>query len=234
LYISLACASLAAQPESPDTLYANRADLASARRAAALWSASLTANPRDFDAAWKLSRANYWLGGHAPESERRAFYEGGVEAGRKAIAIAPNRPEGHFWTAASMGALAESFGIRAGLKYRKPIKEELEFVLKIDPAFEQGSADRALGRWYFKVPGLFGGDDKQAEQHLRVSLMYNPYSTASHYFLAELLIDHGRRDEARDELRKVLAVPPEPEWEPENEDFKVKSKQMLQELAAGG
>ena len=23
-------------------------------------------NPRDFDAAWKLARADYWLGGHAP------------------------------------------------------------------------------------------------------------------------------------------------------------------------
>ena len=85
----------------------------------------------------------------------------------------PNRPEGHFWTAANMGALAESFGLRAGLKYRKPIKERSRRSAP-DPAFRQGSADRALGRWYAKVPGLFGGDDKLAEQHLRESLMYNP------------------------------------------------------------
>ena len=77
-----------------------------------------------------------------------------------------------------MGALAESFGLRQGLKYRKSIKEELETVLRLDPPFMDGSADRALGRWYFKVPGLFGGDRKLFEAHLRRSLAYNPNSTA--------------------------------------------------------
>src|SRR5205823_10534163 len=104
--------------------------------------------------------------------------ERGIEAARQATAIDPNRPEGHFWIAANMGTLAESFGLRAGLKYRKSIKEELEAVLRIDPAFQQGSADRALGRWYFKVPRLFGGSSKAAEEHLRASLKYNPKSTA--------------------------------------------------------
>ena len=60
-----------------------------------------------------------------------------------------------------MGALAESFGLRQGLKYRGDIKDALLTVLKLDPAFQQGSADRALGRWYFKVPGLFGGSEAE-------------------------------------------------------------------------
>ena len=64
--------------------------------------------------------------------------------------------------------------MRQGLKYRGEIKEELETVLRLDPAFQEGSADRALGRWYFKVPGLFGGSKKKSEQHLRQSLTYNP------------------------------------------------------------
>lgn len=126
-----------------------------------------------------------------------------------------------------MGALAESFGIRAGLKYRKPIKEALETVLRLDPAFQQGSADRALGRWYFKVPGLFGGDRKLAEKHLRASLTYNPNSTASHFFLAEVLLDDKRSDEARTELRKVLDAPLDPDWAPEDQEFKEKAQRLL-------
>ena len=109
-------------------------------------------------------------------------------AGRAATKLEPNRPEGHMWLAANMGALAESFGLRQGLKYRGEIKSELETVLRIDPAFQQGSADRALGRWYYKVPGLFGGSNTKSEEHLRKSLTYNPNSTASLYFLAETLI----------------------------------------------
>jgi tetratricopeptide (TPR) repeat protein len=213
--------------QTADALYADRMNLASATRAAALWSAELSAHPTDFEAGWKLARADYWLGGHAPESARRSVLENGVDAGRRAIALEPDRPEGHFWTAANMGALAESFGIRAGLKYRGPIRQELEFVLRTNPGFAQGSADRALGRWYFKVPTLFGGDHRLAEDHLRASLARNPHSTASHYFLAEIMLDDRRKDEARAELQKVLEAPPDPEWEPENLEFKQKAKRLL-------
>jgi len=219
---------LAAQ--SAETLYADRTDIANAKRAADMWAAALAANPRDFESAWKLARADYWLGGHAPESERRTFLEQGIDAGRKAVAAQPNRPEGHFWIAANMGTLAESFGMRQGLKYRKPVREALETVLRLDPAFQQGSADRALGRWYFKVPGLFGGSDKQAEAHLRTSLRYNPNSTASHFFLAEVLLDAGRKNEARAELQKVLDSPLDPDWMPEDREFKQKAERLLHTL----
>ena len=210
-----------------ERLYTDRANLASARRAADIWRAALTADARDFDAAWKLARAGYWLGGHGPDAERRKDLEAGIDAGRKAAAIQPNRPEGHFWIAANMGALAESYGIRAGLKYRKPIKEELETVLRVDAPFMDGSADRALGRWYFKVPRLFGGDRKLSEAHLRKSLSYSPNSTTSHFFLGELLQDEGRKEEARAEFQRVLDAPINPAWVPEDQEFKEKSRRAL-------
>jgi hypothetical protein len=223
-YIS-APATLSAQ--SADALYADRRDLESARRAAEIWRTELARDSRAFEAAWKLARASYWLGGHATAADGRRHFESGVDAGRKAADIEPGRPEGYFWMAANMGALAESYGFRQGLKYRKPIKEALETVLRLNPAFQQGSADRALGRWYFKVPGLFGGSRTLAEQHLRASLAYNEHSTASHYFLAELLIAAGRRNEARAELQRVLDAPSGGEWMPEDLEFKEKAERLL-------
>jgi cytochrome c-type biogenesis protein CcmH/NrfG len=241
LYIALALAFAPALPfqapqvpaaatADPDALYANREELASARSAAAIWAARLEKDPSDFQSAWKLARARYWLGGHAPESERKALFEAGIEAGQKASALQPDRPEGHFWTAANMGALAESFGLRQGLKYRGDIKKELETVLTLDPGFQKGSADRALGRWYNKVPGLFGGSNEKAEMHLRKSLTYDPNSTASHYFLAETLADEGKKQEARAELQRVLDAPFDPEWTPEDREFKAKAKTLLEKL----
>src|SRR5262245_51901778 len=201
--------------EDPDALYRNRADMAQARKAADIWGARLMANPNDFESAWKLARIDYWIGTQAPMSERRPALERGTEAGRRASMINASSPEGFFWMAANIGALAESYGLRQGLKYRTPIKTALETVLRIDPAYQQGSADRALGRWYFKVPGLFGGSKKESEAHLRKSLTYAPNSTTSHYFLAETLFDMNRDAEAREELQKVIAAPFDPEWEPE-------------------
>jgi hypothetical protein len=218
-------------PADADALYARRDDPASARRAEAIWAARLAADARDFEAAWKLARARYWLGGHAAAAERKTWLEGGIAAGRSAAAIAPARPEGHFWIAANMGALAESFGLRQGIKYRGEIKDELLIVLKLDPAFQHGSADRALGRWYFKVPGLFGGSRKKSEEHLRKSLTYDPRSTASHFFLAETLLDGGRRDEARAELQRVIDAPLDPDWAPEDREFKDKARNLLASLA---
>ena len=195
-----------------------------------MWSVALAADGRDFETAWKLARADYWLGGHGPDAERRADLERGIDAGRKAVAAQPNRPEGHFWIAANMGALAESFGLRQGLKYRKPIKEELDTVLRLDPAFLDGSADRALGRWYFKVPGLFGGDRKKSEAHLRASLTYNPNSSPSHFFLGELLEDEGRKPEARAEYQLVIDTPLSRDWSPEDQEFKAKARTALSRI----
>jgi tetratricopeptide (TPR) repeat protein len=224
----LPAAALAQAPAGdPDALYRDRATLASARDAAAIWDARLKADPSNFEAAWKLARITYWLGGHDVDSARRPQLERGVEAGRKAAALEPKRPEGYFWMAADMGELAESFGLRQGLKYRGEIKDALETVLSLDPAFQKGSADRALGRWYFKVPGLFGGSNKKSEEHLRKSLTYDPNNNASHFFLAETLFDLNRDNDAREELRKTIAAPVDPEWEPEDREFKKLAEERL-------
>jgi cytochrome c-type biogenesis protein CcmH/NrfG len=220
----------AATAADPDALYAQRSDLAKARQAAEIWAARMKQQPQDFESTWKLARALYWLGGHGPEAARQRDLETGVEAGQTAAKLQPSRPEGYFWSAANMGALAESYGLRAGLKYRKPVKEALEHVLRLDPAFQAGSADRALGRWYYKVPGLFGGSKEESEAHLRKSLTYDPNSTASHYFLAETLLDQGRNADARAELQKTIDSPLNPDWAPEDQEFKEKARALLAKI----
>src|SRR5689334_14096733 len=81
----------------PDALYAQRDSLPEAKQAEAIWAERLRRDPTDFESAWKLARARYWLGGHVPEAERKAQLEGGIAAGRAAVSLQPNRPEGHFW-----------------------------------------------------------------------------------------------------------------------------------------
>ncbi len=206
--------------QSADALYADRESLPSAIRAAAIWTEEAQRDPASFEPAWKLARVSYWLGTHAPERERRGYLERGVASAQRAARLAPARPEGHFWAAATMGALAEGYGLRAGLKYRKPIREALETALRIDPSFMAGSPDRALGRYYHQVPALFGGSLTRAEQHLRASLRYDAESPLTHYFLAELLIDLKRPADARAELQRVLDAPLEGEWAPEGRNYK--------------
>ncbi|MEP6783737.1 MAG: hypothetical protein ABI983_08710 [Acidobacteriota bacterium] len=217
--------------DDPEALYQDRESLASAKKAADIWTARLAANPNDFESAYKLAQARYWLGTNGlPELERKPALEAGITAARAAIALNANRPEGHFWLAANMGALAESYGLRQGIKYRGPIKDALLMTLTLNPAFLDGSADRALGRWYFKVPGLFGGSNKESEAHLRKSLTYNPNSIISHIFLAETLADMGRKDDARKEYQTAIDAPLDPNWAPEDRKFKEQAKRGLASL----
>ena len=221
----------AASGQDADALYANRTVLADAKKAAAVWQARIDRDQKDFEAAWKRARAGYWIGGHEKEpSERDRAFEQAMAAARAAIAARPDAPEGHFWLAANMGGYAEDHGIRGGLKYRGDIRASLEKTLALDPAFLQGSADRALGRWYYKVPGLFGGSKKKSEEHLRKALTYNPSSIISHIFLADTLEALDRKDEAIAELKKVIDLPPDPDWLPEDTEFKQQAKTMLQQL----
>lgn len=218
-------ASPPAFAENPDDLYRQREDLTSAKRAAAIWSASAAT---DFEAAWKLARAAYWIGGHAPEVERRAALERGVGAGETAARLRPDRPEGHYWLAADMGALAESFGISQGLKYRSRIKSSLERVMAIDAAWEQASAVTALGRWYDLVPRLFGGSRSKAEEHYCRALDRFPHSVTALFFMAESRLAQRKASDARQLLQRIVDAPAEPDWAPEVRDYKRKAAERLQ------
>ena len=213
--------------QDPDELYRQREGLTNALRAADLWAQQ---SATDFGAAWKLARACYWIGAHQPERDRRSTLERGVRAGEDAIRLAGDRPEGHFWLAANMGRLAESFGLLQGLKYRGRIRDELERVLKTDPAWQGGSADAALGEWYATVPRLLGGSRQKAEQHLRRALEYDPNNTSALSFLGEMFVADGKADAARVFLRRVLAAPFDPEWAPEDREFKQKADALLKRM----
>jgi predicted Zn-dependent protease len=80
------------------------------------------------------------------------------------------------------------------------------------------------------VPGLFGGDKKRSEAHLRKALAYNPQSVITHLFLAETLLELDRKAEARKELEAAVAAPEDPEWAPEDRVFRAQAKRLLATL----
>jgi hypothetical protein len=80
------------------------------------------------------------------------------------------------------------------------------------------------------VPKLFGGSNKRAEEHLRSSLKYDENSTISRFFLAEVLLDEDRPQEARAELQKLIDAPLSAEWAPEDKEYKAKATALLTRL----
>jgi hypothetical protein len=131
-----------------------------------------------------------------------------------------------------MGTLAESFGIVQGLKYRTKIRDELERVLSIEAGWQGGSAEAAIGQWYYEVPRLLGGSATKAEAHFRRALSYDAQNLLALSFLAELLASNRQYVEARALLQRVLDAPLSTEWAPEDRDFKRQAAERLTSLGS--
>jgi hypothetical protein len=216
--------------QDADALFRDRERVASAARAADIWAASLAANARNFEAAWKLARARNWLGEKAEKGHGKAQYEMGVKAARAAIAIEPRRPEGHFFLAANMGALADASPLFAGLRYRTAIRDALETVVRLEPSYNHGAGYCGLGKYYLEVPRLFGGSATRAEQLIRTCLTYDSTSALAHYYLAQTLAALGRTAELEEALRGVIDAPVDPEYGPEIRIWQRKAARWLAAL----
>ena len=58
----------------------------------------------------------------------------------------------------------------------------------------------------------------------------NPTSAASLYFLAETLVALGKKDEARAVRQRLLDAPVDPDWAPEDREFKGKGRALIATL----
>jgi tetratricopeptide (TPR) repeat protein len=212
-----------------DALYAQRADQAKAQQAAQAYAQALAADPKSDQAAWKLSRTYYWIGRHSPKDQKMAIYQKGVEAAKKAIAINPKSVPGHFWLGVTYGVYGSAKGIMESLSLVDPIKKEMATVIELDPNYEAGGPYRVLGRLYFKLPGLFGGDNDKAMENLKIAVQKGPKRYLNHIYLAEVYYDEDKLGEAKELLEVVVAGPPEPGYEPETAEWKAKAKKMLAE-----
>ncbi|MBU4573948.1 MAG: TRAP transporter TatT component family protein, partial [Proteobacteria bacterium] len=97
-----------------------------------------------------------------------------------------------------------------------------------DPNYEAGGPYRVLGRLYFKLPGLFGGDNEKAIENLKIAVKKGPHRYLNHIYLAEVLIDEDQGHEANQVLKAVIAGPVEPGLEPEDAEWKTLAQKLLE------
>ena len=209
-------AALGPLTSESDALYAERAALAKAKEARDKLVAALDAGEDAFEANWRLARVSYWIGDHtgAADLKKKTFLEG-IEYAKKAIAIDPKRPDGHFWLGVCYGVYGEAKGVLKSLSLVKPIKESMRRVLEIDPAYDRGGADRVLGRVYHEVPGFAGGSEKLSLEHLLKAVEYGPRVGLNLLYLADTYVSLDEVEKAREILERILTMETEPDLLPE-------------------
>lgn len=194
-----------------DELYEQRIDIAKAKEALAFYQDALVQNEDAFGVYWRMARVEYWIGDHAQSGdEKKQAFQMGIYHAKKAVALKPDRPEGHYWLGVNYGSYGQAKGVLKSLSLVGPIKEEMKHVLAVDPAFEYGGADQLLGRLYYELPGFFGGDKKLSLEHLLKAKELGPRIGLTRIFLADTYLALGEVEKARAELEFVATIEPYP------------------------
>ena len=203
------------------TLYRHREDLAARNRPRTSGPRALARDGKDFESTLEAgARALLARRRTAPEADAtgRARTRRSRPA-QQAIALEPKKPEGHFWMAANMGALAESYGLRQGIKYRGQIKESWRRVLR---SIRRGSRDRPIARWAGGTSGA-GAVRRQRQQSRRTPAQGAHLQPEEHRHACiswpRRCSTTGSKDEARKTLQQVLDAPLDPDWAPEDNEL---------------
>jgi tetratricopeptide (TPR) repeat protein len=213
-----------------ETLYDGREDLQKARVAVAALRQARTADYGNYEAAWKLARASFYVAEHTDnDSEQDDMYREGVEAGKAAVQLQPDKPDGHFWLGANYGGSA-AHSTLANLSSFQDIKGEMETVLKLDEGYQGYSVYLGLGRLYLQAPRVLGGDRMKAIEYLEKGIKHNPNNTLMRFHLAEAYEANNRTAEAKKQIEMLMAVTPDPKYAAEHKEAVEKAKKLLAKI----
>jgi tetratricopeptide (TPR) repeat protein len=218
-----------------DDLYAQRADPARAKEALVKYRQALASREDAFELYWRMAMVEYRIAGHTTDRvEKMRILEIGIYDAKRAVQLAPERPEGHYWLGVSYGTYGEAKGVRKSLSLVRPIKEEMNKVLAVDPSFADGGADRILGRVYYELPEQAGGSKPRSLKHLLKSKEYGPRVALTRIYLADTYLALNELQKAQEELEYVIVMEPDPKLIPETTEEKEMARKKLEELKLRG
>jgi tetratricopeptide (TPR) repeat protein len=211
-----------------DELYIDMQDLETANKVLELYRKALGTAEDKYESYWKISRIQYYIGAHTAEKkDKKVIFSQGVYHAKKAVALQPEKPDGHYWLGVNNGKYGETRGVMKSLSLVKPIKQSMFKIIEVDRGYEDGGADRVLGRVFFKVPGIAGGSKDKSLEHLEKSKELGPEDPLTRVYLAETYLAKKRVDDARAELDYVLNMPDDPRWVAGITEAKIEAKELL-------
>lgn len=213
-----------------DGLYADMQDMDTAKEALALYRKALLEADNKYEAYWKVARMLYYVGAHTEDKKtKKSTFSQGVYHAEKAVALEAEKPDAYYWRGVNNGKYGETRGVLKSLSLVKPIKADMNKVIELDRNYEDGGADRVLGRVFFKVPGFAGGSKDKSLEHLQKSKEIGPDDALTRVYLAETLLGMKNVDEAKAELDYVLALDDDPRWVMDIANSKAEATALLKD-----
>lgn len=188
-----------------DALHGKRAEPAAAKELEAELKKALTATPDDFDLVWRQARLLQWQAdGATAEKLKKVLGRQTWDAAEKAVKLAPERVEGHYYAAAGIGAYSQALGVMKALGegLEGKFNERIDTAIKIDSDFGLGAPLLVKGRYFYELPWPKRDLGKSADYYQKV-IKKHPEMLRAYLFLAETLLKDDKAKEARDAIQKV-------------------------------
>jgi tetratricopeptide (TPR) repeat protein len=194
--------------EAVAPLYLERDQPGVGAKAIAILDQAIAANPDHVELRWRVARFHFWLADTASsDSVRISHAKTCWDHAEKVKQLAPQQVHGHYWAMACIGAYSEGVGIvnavRQGLAGK--FEDNGLKAVSIDASIDQGGPLRGMGRYYDQLPWPLRDADKSRD-YLGRALSAGPSHARNLYFMADLELEEGDEDAARELLNKVLAL----------------------------
>jgi len=198
-----------------DDYYLGRQNPENVAKGLDLLRADVADDENDFEAWWRIAKFVYYRARHTSGPDKLKFLDDGVNAAKQAIALEPNRAEGHYWLGANYDLISEARGYWRGLLYLDDIREEMETANGLNRDYEQEGAMVTIARLDFRAPFFKGGDKRLSIQLLKECLNRSPENSKAMLYLSDSYAAMGLRKEAHRELENILNLCPDPQFAPE-------------------
>jgi tetratricopeptide (TPR) repeat protein len=196
-----------------DALY-NKGGMENYKNSIPLYIKAVQENPNSYEANWKCARANRDYGDKAKKNKVEGWKDicatygkEGMKYAEKAIALEPEKPDGHYYYGLSVGIYSDGVSILTALKegLKNKTQESFEKVYALDKMYEDAGAILALGRFWTVLP-LWMKDYDKAMKYLReyqATQYFDDPPPDGPIFLAELLLKIGG-DKNKAEAKPLL------------------------------
>ncbi len=174
----------------------------------------------------EMANIHYKLARLLPDQQVQ-YLNSCIDHSQRAILRDSQSGAGYFFKGLCLGRLGEMKGIWNSLKIITPVRENMEAAARINPAIDHGGPHRALGRLYFKLPGVLGGDLKKSIDHLLKAVDYGPRYWENHYFLAESYFENKQYLLARSELQSAMKIASQPSDDPDSKSRTVEFQKLM-------
>ena len=213
-----------------DELYRGRARPGAVRESVMILSGARGSNER-YEVQWRLARALFFLGQEAAEPAGKSqLHAAGVGAGERAVALNPERVEGHFWVGINLALFAESHSSLRALRALSWARSELRMAAKMNEAYHDAGPLRVLGRLAHKAPRLLGGSLRKSEKYYNRALEIAPANTVTLRYAAELAMARKQTPRAERLLERLLSLPDDPDWEYESRRDRELARELLKRM----